>query len=165
MAIRTPTGKTFPGNFTIIPSSKKWVFHAIYRLAFVTLYGEQICSLNRLVLTDEEEAEYRSFESLIKSSKLFQSSSVMLCTFHAIWQPFKRDIYHLLPSIKSKDGKLIELTEVGRKWCEFCFHFHFFKLCHLISFFGIQQNIFMVFFNIKHVSIEARNNMIDPINY
>ena len=131
MAVRTPTGKTFPGNFTIIPSSKKWVFHAIYRLAFVTLYGEQICSLNRLVLTDEEEAEYRSFESLIKSSKLFQSSSVMLCTFHAIWQPFKRDIYHLLPSIKSKDGKLIELTAVGGEWCEFCFHFHFFKLCHV----------------------------------
>jgi hypothetical protein len=23
MAVRTPTGKTFPGNFTIIPSAKK----------------------------------------------------------------------------------------------------------------------------------------------
>jgi len=98
MAVRSPTGKTFPGNFTIIPSSKKWVFHAIYRLAFVSLYGEQICSLNRLVLTDEEDAEYRSFESLIQTSKIFQSSSVMLCTFHAIWLPFKRDIYHLLPA-------------------------------------------------------------------
>jgi len=113
MAIQTPFGKTFPGNFTIIPSSKKWVFHAIYRLAFV-----HICSLNRLVLTDEEDAEYRSFESLIKTHEIFQSSNVMLCTFHAIWLPFKRDIYHLLPSKKSKDGKLIELTEIGRSWCE-----------------------------------------------
>ena len=119
MAIRTPTGKTFPGNFTIIPSSKKWVFHAIYRLAFVSLYGEHICSLNRLVLTDEEDAEYRSFESLIKTHEIFHSSYVMLCTFHAIWQPFKRDIYHLLPSTKAKDGKLIKLTEVGRSWCEY----------------------------------------------
>jgi hypothetical protein len=45
----------------------------------------------------------------------------MLCTFHAIWLPFKRDIYHLLPARKSKDGKLIELTEAGRDWGEFLF--------------------------------------------
>jgi hypothetical protein len=46
MAVRSPSGKTFPGNFTIIPSANKWVFHAIYRLAFLSLYGEHICSLN-----------------------------------------------------------------------------------------------------------------------
>ncbi len=97
MAIRTPTGRTFPGNFTIIPSAKKWVFHAMYRLAFLSLQGELICSLNRLVLTDKEDAEYRSFENLIVTHEMFQSSHVMLCTFHAIWQPFKRDIYKLLP--------------------------------------------------------------------
>jgi hypothetical protein len=56
MAIRTPTERTFPGNFTIIPSSKKWVFHAIFWYAFLSLYGEFICSLNRLVVTDEEDA-------------------------------------------------------------------------------------------------------------
>ena len=116
MAIRTPTGRTFPGNFTIIPSAKKWVFHAIYRLAFLSLYGEHICSFNRLVLTDEEDAEYRSFENLIVTHEMFRSSKVMLCTFHAIWQPFKRDIYNLLPSKKTKNGKLVELTEVGRSW-------------------------------------------------
>jgi len=88
MAIRTPTGRTFPGNFTIIPSAKKWVFHAIYRLAFLSLYGEHICSLNQLVLTDKEDAEYRSFENLIVTHEMFRSSNVMLCTFHAIWQPF-----------------------------------------------------------------------------
>ncbi len=57
MAIRTPTGKTFPGNYTIIPSSKKWLFHSIFCLAFLSLYGEQGCSMNRLVLTNEEDAE------------------------------------------------------------------------------------------------------------
>jgi hypothetical protein len=41
---------------------------------------------------------------------------VMLCTFHAVWQPFKHDLYPLLPSKKTRTGKLIELTEVGQKW-------------------------------------------------
>jgi hypothetical protein len=107
MAIRTPTGRTFPENFTIIPSSKKWIFHAIFRHAFLSLYGEFICSLNRLVLTDEEDAEYRSFEYLIETQNVFQFSRVMLCTFHAIWQPFKRDLYPLLPSKKHATVKLL----------------------------------------------------------
>jgi hypothetical protein len=92
MAIRTPTGKTFPGNYTNIPSSKKWVFHSIFRLAFLSLYGEHTCSMNQLVLTDEENAEYRAFETMIATHDAFFSSKVMLCTLHAIWQPFKRDI-------------------------------------------------------------------------
>jgi hypothetical protein len=100
MAVRSPTGKTFPGNFTIIPSAKKWVFHAIYYLAFLSLCGKHINWLNRLVITDEEDAEYCSFETLILIHELFWSSTVMLCMFHAIWQPFKRDIHHLLPSKK-----------------------------------------------------------------
>ena len=49
--------------------------------------------MNCLVLTDEEDAEYRPFESLIATNDKFKSSKVMLCIFHAIWQPFKRDIY------------------------------------------------------------------------
>jgi hypothetical protein len=102
MAIQTPTGRTFPRNFTIISSVKKWVFHAIYRLAFLSLYGEHICSLNRLVLTDKEDAEYHSFKNFIVTHDMFRKSTVMLCTFHAIWQPFKRDIYNLLPSQKRK---------------------------------------------------------------
>jgi hypothetical protein len=103
MAIRVPTGRTFPGNFTIIPSAKKWVFHAIYCLAFLSLYGEHICSLNQLVLTGKEDAEYRSFENLIVAHEMFRLSNVMLCTFHAIWQPFKRYIYNLLTSKKTKN--------------------------------------------------------------
>jgi hypothetical protein len=93
MAVRTPCGKTFPSHFSIIPSSKKWVYHAIFRLAILELYGDKVCSMNRLVLTDEEDAEYRPFESLIATNDKFKSSKVMLCIFHAIWQPFKRDIY------------------------------------------------------------------------
>ncbi len=72
MAVRFPTGNTFPGNFTIIPSAKKGVSHAIYHLDFLSLYGEHICLLNRLVFTDEEEdAEYHSFETLILTHELF----------------------------------------------------------------------------------------------
>ncbi len=88
MAVRSPTGKTFPGNYTIIPSAKKWVFHAIYHLAFLSLYSEHICLLNQLVITDEEDAVYHSFETLILTHEMVRSSTVMLCTFHAIWQPF-----------------------------------------------------------------------------
>ena len=122
MAIQTSTGKTFPGNFTIIRSAKKWVFHAIYHLAFLSLYGDLICSLNWLVLTDKEDAEYRSFENLIVTHDMIRLSTVMLCTFHAIWQPFKRDTYNLLPSKKTKNGKLVELTEVGRSWGKWTFY-------------------------------------------
>jgi hypothetical protein len=114
MVIRTPTGKTFPGNHTIIPSSKKWVFHYIFRLTFLSLYGEQVCSMNRLVLTDEEDAEYRAFETMIATHDAFCSSKVMLCTFHAVWQPSKWDIYNFLPSKKCPKGKVIELTDVGK---------------------------------------------------
>ncbi len=84
MAIRTPTGRIFPGIFTIIPSTKKWVFHAIFQHAFLSLYGECICFLNRLFLTDEEDAEYRSFECSIETHNVFQFSRVMVCTFLAV---------------------------------------------------------------------------------
>ena len=118
MAVRTPCGKTFPGNFTIIPSSKKWVFHAIFRLAFLELYGDKECSMNRLVLIDEEDAKYRSFKSLIATNDIFKSSNVMLCIFHAIWQPLKRDIYPLCP-MKSKKGQPLELSKVCSAWGEY----------------------------------------------
>jgi hypothetical protein len=118
MAIRTPTGKTFQGNYTIIPSSKKWVFCSIFHLAFLSLYGEHVCSMNRLVLTDEEDAEYCAFETMIATHDAFCSSKVMLCPDHAVWQPFKRDMYNLLPSKKSPKGKIIELTDVGKSWGE-----------------------------------------------
>jgi hypothetical protein len=121
MAIRTPTRKRFPGNYTIIPSSQKWVFHSIFRLAFLSLYGEHVCSMNQLVLTNEEDAEYCAFETMIATHDAFCLSKIMLCTFHAVWQPFKRDINNLLPSKKSPKGKIIELTDVGKSWGEYFF--------------------------------------------
>jgi hypothetical protein len=69
-------------------------------------------------LTDEEDAEYRAFETMIATHDAFCSSKVMLCTFHAVWQPFKRDIYNLFSSKKSPKGKIIELTDVGKSWGE-----------------------------------------------
>ncbi len=74
--------------------------------------------MNRLVLTDEEDAEYCAFEYMIATHDAFSSSKVMLCTFHAVWQPFKRDIYIFLLSKKSPRGKVIELTDVGKQWGE-----------------------------------------------
>jgi len=63
--------------------------------------------MNCLVLTDEEDTEYRSFESLIATNVNFQSSKVMLYIFHAIWQPFKRDVYPVCPRKSNKKGKPI----------------------------------------------------------
>lgn len=105
MAVRTPSGKTLPGNLSIIPSEQKWVFHALYQYAFPQLYSSEVCFRNRLVLTDEDEAEYRSFEDLIEVTKEFSNSSVMLCTFHGIWMAFKKDLITVLDECDC--GKLL----------------------------------------------------------
>jgi len=76
--------------------------------------------MNHLVLSDEEDAEYRSFESLIATNVKFKKCKVMLCIFHATWQPFKRNIYPLCPR-KSKKEKPSELSKVGSAWGEHCF--------------------------------------------
>jgi hypothetical protein len=163
MAVCSPTGKTFPGNFMIIPSAKKWVFHAIYSLAFLSLYGKHICLLNRLVIMYEEDAEYCSFETLILTHEMFLSSTVMLCTFHC---HIKRDIHHLLPSRKSQNGKLIELTEVGRVWGEYTWHV---IVCMILFnetylfFYDQQQYIFMVYSNIRLVCTNLRLKMTGQI--
>jgi hypothetical protein len=44
MAVHTPSGTTLPENLTIIASEQKWVFHAIYQLAFPHLYSSDVCS-------------------------------------------------------------------------------------------------------------------------
>jgi hypothetical protein len=93
LGIRTPTGITLPGNYTIIPASKKWVFHSILRMAYLSLYGEHICTMNQLVLTDEEDVEYCAFNTMIATHDALCLSKVMLCTFDADWQPFKWDVY------------------------------------------------------------------------
>ena len=57
MAVRAPTGATFPGNLTVIPSGKRWIFMCIYHLAFVQLYGEITCSRNCLALCNKFDSE------------------------------------------------------------------------------------------------------------
>ncbi len=48
------------------------------------------------MLTDKDEAEYTSFEALIKTTSDFKQSTVMLCTFHGVWMAFKKDLLTLL---------------------------------------------------------------------
>ena len=96
MAVRTPSGKTLAGNLAIIPSEQSWVFYAIYQHAFPHMYSSKVCSRNCLVLTDEDEAEYASFEALIETTSDFKQSTVMLCTFHGVWMAFKKDLLTLL---------------------------------------------------------------------
>ena len=95
MAVRTPSGKTLPGNLAIIPSEQSWFFNAIYQHAFPHLYSSKVWSRNCLVLTDEDEAEYRSFEALIETTSDFKQSTVMLCTFRGVWMAFKKDLLTL----------------------------------------------------------------------
>ena len=110
MATRWPTGETFPGNLTVIPSGKRWIFHCIYQHAFLALYGKVTCSRNRISLCDEDDAEYGPFENCIATVKEFAKTCLMLCLFHAIWQPFKKEIFPHLP----KKGE--KLTRTGKIW-------------------------------------------------
>jgi hypothetical protein len=93
MAVRSASGDTLPGNLTIIPSAQKWVFHAIYQHAFPHLYSYEVCSRNRLVLTDEDTSQFKPFESLISTTHIFKLPKVMICTFHGIWMAFKKAIF------------------------------------------------------------------------
>ena len=99
VAVRSASGDTLPVNLTVIPSAQKWVFETIYKTAFPNLYSPDICSMNRLVLTDEEKAEYEPFQLAIETTDYFQQSKVMLCTFHAIWMSFKVDLYPVLDNM------------------------------------------------------------------
>ncbi len=124
MAVRTSSGNTLPGNLTIIPSEQKWVLHAIYQLAFPELYSNEVCSQNRVVLTDEDDAEYRSFKSVIETSQVFSRSKVLICTFHAIWMAFKKDLLALLD--ECEHGKIYgKLYQVCRNsYLRICISFH-----------------------------------------
>ncbi len=90
MAVCSASENTLPGNLTTIPSAQKWVFHAIYQHAFPQLYSSEVCTRNRLVLTDEDTSQFKPFESLITTTNIFKLSKVMNCTFHGIWMAFKK---------------------------------------------------------------------------
>jgi hypothetical protein len=102
MAVRTISGTTLPGNWTIIHSEQKWVFHAIDQLAFPEPYSNEVCSPNHVVITDEDEAEYWLYETVIERSEVFSRSKVMICAFHGIWMAFKMDLLALLDESEHK---------------------------------------------------------------
>ncbi len=96
MAVRTHSGTTLPGHMTIVPSEQKEVFQAVYQLVFPHLYSSEVCSRNQLVLTDEDNAEYKLFESVIETVEEFRKSKVIWCIFHGFWMAFKKDLLPLL---------------------------------------------------------------------
>ena len=90
--------------FNII--GKAWVFRYVFKYIFPFFYGQITVQRNRLVLTDEEEAEFQTMGSLIKVDQNYINSTSMLCTFHAIWQPYKENIRNKLPRKNQKLTKL-----------------------------------------------------------
>ncbi len=94
MAVCSASEDTLPGNLSIIPSAQKWVFHAIYQHVFPHLYSSEVCSRNRLVLTDEDMSQFKPFESFISTTNFFNLLKLMkICTFHGIWMAFKKAIF------------------------------------------------------------------------
>lgn len=63
-----------------------------------------------MALTDEEKAEYETFERNIQSDPNYEKSSLMLCCFHAIWIYFREKVRPNLP----KNGNI--LTATGREY-------------------------------------------------
>ena len=140
MTVHNPTSRTFPGNLTIIPLSKYWVFLCIYKLTFIGLYGQITCSCICLYLMDKDKSEMEPMENLIATDKVFSKTKNRLCIFHGVWQPFKEHIFCKLPKQSKNSNKL---TEVGENWGEFFtftvyvtdIHilYHFSKLYFIIS--------------------------------
>ena len=90
------------------------MFQYITGSIFSKLFGDVTVQRNRLGLTDEDPSEYRTFEANTKSDKNYQYSKVMLCTFHAIWKPFKETIRPRLPK---KSGGVL-LSPIGKSYGE-----------------------------------------------
>jgi hypothetical protein len=72
VAVHSAGGDTLPVNLTVIPSGQKWVFDTMYKTAFPHLYTTEVCSMNRLVLTDKDKSEYEPFELAIETTNDFQ---------------------------------------------------------------------------------------------
>jgi hypothetical protein len=137
--VRSPIGKCYMSNVTVIPSGdikkfsvmlifqfvcshlfsnnysssgKAWVFRYITRSIFLELFGTVTVQHNRLCLTDEDPSEYRTFETNTVVDDNYKRSKVMLCTFDAIWKPFKENIRPRLP----KDSGGLLLSAIARKY-------------------------------------------------
>ncbi len=93
-------------------SGKAWVFHYITCMIFPQIFGVVTVQQNQLGLTDEDPSEYRTFEANTEVDDNYRCSKVMLCTFHAIWKPFKQNVHSRLP----KDCCGLLLSTTGRNF-------------------------------------------------
>ena len=101
--VKDASGEVFIGNATLIPSQQRWVFHYIYRLCFLALYGKDTISKIRLFLTDDDISEHGPLDSLIATDESYGRSKHMLCMFHAIVMKFTEDVYPYLPKKKTRN--------------------------------------------------------------
>ena len=134
---RKPSGNSFISNVTLIPSGKfccvcihnlcstfgsllfsmyriligqAWVYRTCTRLIYPHLFGAVTVQRNRMGLTDEERAEYETFERNIAIDPNYCNSTLMLCCFHAIWMFFREKVRPHLP----KKGQF--LTAIGKEY-------------------------------------------------
>ena len=117
MVVRDATGQCYIGNLTILPSGQAWIFQHIFEKFFKYLYGDITLSRNRLCLTDDDSSLYGPLDNLIQTRTEWSNSRHMLCIFHAIVQPFHKQIYPLLPAVQQ--GNKRKITNTGREYCEF----------------------------------------------
>ena len=61
--------------------------------------------LSTVVIPDWDQVLDISSAAVIESMNEFKQSKVMLCTFHAIWMPFKKDLIPLLNDCEH--GKIV----------------------------------------------------------
>ncbi len=73
-------------------SGKAWVFCYIIHMIFPQIFGAIIIQRNQLGLTDEDPSEHSTLEANTEIYDNYRHSKVMLCTFHAIWKPFRENI-------------------------------------------------------------------------
>ena len=111
LAVKDSSGKTFTANITSMPSGKSWVFLTIYKHVLPFLYGKTTIRRNRLALTDEDIAEYQTFETCISSDKNYSNTTLGLCSFHALWKPYKESVKCQLPKVNATT-----INEIGKKY-------------------------------------------------
>ena len=111
MAIRLPTGETFPGNITVIPSGQRWVINTLAKSALVFFFGNETVQRNRMTIHDEDISQTGASDDAIATVIEFSKSNMRLCLFHAVWQPFAKLVFKHLPR-RSSNSKM--LSEKGR---------------------------------------------------
>ena len=96
MVVKDASGEAFPGNITMVPSGKRWVFQKIYQKFFLRLYGKLTISRNCLALTDDDISEHGPFDNCINTMDCYCRSRHMLCVFHALVIKYNKQVYPYL---------------------------------------------------------------------